>query len=315
MTRDECLAALDPQLAAMADQPSARLADTDLALVRQGAEAMFIARLPPMVQAPQIEVVEGLQGQPPVEVRVHLPVAGAPTRAILHIHGGGMVMGSARAFDGGASAGAQVHQAVIVSVEYRLAPEAPFPGPLLDCVAAWLWLLDNCTRWGLGAGQCLVMGENAGGGLGAALSLYLRDNNLPRPAAQILVFPMLDHLTGQGEAEMTDTRIGWTSGNNQFGWRALLGDQALPTGQSLGHYSPAHAEDFSNLPPTWIGVGTLDLFLDENIAFIQAIAHAHGNAILHTYQGAPHGFQSYPSDVSRRFQADLKAAIAGDWAG
>jgi acetyl esterase len=195
-------------------------------------------------------------------------------------------------------------------VEYRLAPETPHPGPMYDCVAGWNWMLEVAPSWGIAPAQCVIAGDSAGGGLAAATTFYLRDTGGIMPAGQVLVFPMLDYQTGLGEPEHNDTRLGWNAGNNQFGWRALLGDQPVPDGPARAHFSPAHARSFAGLPPTWIGVGTIDLFLDENVAFAAHIARAGGQVTLCTYKGAPHGFQTVPSRVSRQFFVDYKAAFA-----
>lgn len=160
---------------------------------------------------------------------------------------------------------------------------------------------------GLTGKSCVIAGDSSGGGLAAATCFYLRDTGGVMPAGQVLVYPMLDYLTGQNITD--DQRLGWNSMNNQFGWRALLGDQALPEGDQLGHYSPAHALSFEGLPPTWIGVGSIDLFLSENIKFATSLAHVGGEVTLCTYKGAPHGFPSIPSRLANRFDADYVAAF------
>jgi acetyl esterase len=308
VTREEAIALLDPELIAYLDRPVEDLGAIPLPQARLQADANLKAMGGPVVRAPEIIEVKGVLGEPDCEVRVHRPLNIAPRRAVLHVHGGGMVKGSAQALDGRMCDLASMASAVVVSVEYRLAPETPFPGPMLDCVAAWQWMLERAGDWGLTAAQCLMAGDSAGGGLAAATTLYLRDTGAILPAGQVLVYPMLDYLTGQG-SEKTDTRLGWTSANNQFGWRALLGDQDLPTGNTLGHYSPSHAPNLSGLPPTWMGVGTIDLFWKENVAFAARLAQAGREVTLCEYEGAPHGFPSIASGVSRRFYADYVTAF------
>lgn len=309
MTREESLARLDPELIAYLDRPSDDLTALPLPIARAQSNASLQALFGPVKVPPQVHMIEGLHGEPAIEVRVHKPQTTKAKRAVLHVHGGGMVKGSAFALDARMCDLAERLGAIIVSVAYRLAPEAPFPAPLHDCVAAWRWIIAMAPNWGLPMSACLISGDSAGGGLAAATCLYLRDHGQALPAAQILVYPMLDYTTGLGDTSKLDQRLGWNSSNNQFGWRALLGTQPLPCGNALGHYSPFHAVDFSGLPPTWIGVGTIDLFLEENARFATNIARAGGDVTFCTYKGAPHGFQSIPSRVSDRFFKDYGAAF------
>jgi acetyl esterase len=308
MTREESISLLHPELMAFLDRPSEDLALVPLPEAREKANTMARKMAGPVSRCPQVISIPGLFDAPNLEVRVHHPPDATPAKAVLHIHGGGMVKGSAAAFDARVCDIATKLGYVMASVEYRLAPETPYPGPLHDCVAAWLWLVGQVQEWGIMPEHCIITGDSSGGGLAAATSLYLRDTGAKMPSKQVLVFPMLDYLTGRG-SEHSDQRLGWTSSNNQFGWRAYLGDQALPSGEALGHFSPAHAQEFAGLPPTWIGVGTIDLFLEENITFAARTAKAGPEVTLHTYKGAPHAFQSFQSSVSARFWRDYIAAF------
>jgi acetyl esterase len=315
MTREESIELLDPELIAYLERPFDDLNALPLPIARAQADAALRALGGPVKTPPQVVTIKGLDGDPDLEVRVHHPLDGPAKRGILHIHGGGMVKGSAAALDGRMSGLAEMLGAVIASVEYRLAPETPFPGPLHDCVAAWLWLVEQAPTWGLDADKCIISGDSSGGGLAAATCFYLRDMGGVMPAGQVLVYPMLDYQTGIGQTgnepeAVPDQRLGWNSSNNQFGWLALLGQQPLPIGDRLGHYSPSHALTFEGLPPTWIGVGSIDLFLEEDVAFARAIALAGGDVTLCTYKGTPHGFQSIPSRVSTRFYRDYVAAFS-----
>jgi acetyl esterase len=309
MTREESIARLDPELSEYILRPQIDLNLVPLSVGRAQADVSVRALFGPVETPPEVVLIAGSQGEPRLEVRVHRPLNVAPKSAILHVHGGGMVLLSAAALDARMASLADRLGSIIVSVEYRLAPETPFPGPLHDCVAAWHWMISQAENWGLSSAHCLISGDSAGGGLAAATCLYLRDSGGTMPARQILVYPMLDFQTGLGDDSDSDQRLGWNGANNQFGWRALLGDQPLPQGDRLGHYSPAHAVSFAGLPPTWIGVGTIDLFLDENIRFAAALAQADGDVTLCTYKGAPHGFQTIASSVSQRFYRDYCAAF------
>jgi acetyl esterase len=309
MTRDESIALLDPDLFAYLERPSEDLSAIPLSVARAQGDAAVIAMGGVVKRPPEVITVEGLFGAPRVEVRVHHPLQGKPKRAVLHVHGGGMVKGSAGAFDARTCDLANRLEAVVVAVAYRLAPETPFPGALHDCVAAWTWMISQVSDWGLTPASCILTGDSAGGGLAAAATLYLRDTGGVMPAGQVLVYPMLDYQTGLGVDRDQDQRLGWNSANNQFGWRALLGDQALPSGNALGHYSPSHAPSLRDLPPTWIGVGTIDLFLAENVVFASKLALAGCDVTLCTFKGAPHGFQAIPAKISRRFNRDYIAAF------
>ncbi len=310
MTREEAIARLDPALSDYIQRPQIDLNSVPLSIARAQADVSVRALFGAVATPPEVVVIAGLHDEPALEVRVHRPLNAVPKSAILHVHGGGMVKSSASALDARIASLAQELQSIIVSVEYRLAPETLFPGPLHDCLAAWHWMMDEAENWGLAPGLCFISGDSAGGGLAAATCLYLRDSGGTLPARQILVYPMLDFQTGLCEDNDADQRLGWNGSNNQFGWRALLGDQPLPQGERLGHYSPAHALSFAGLPPTWIGVGTIDLFLEESIKFAAALARADNDVTLCTYKGAPHGFQTIPSKVSERFFRDYCAAFA-----
>jgi acetyl esterase len=309
MSRAASVARLDPELAVFGTFEPMDLT----ALPIEQARVLAQARAAWMLEAPDVVpecvAAPGLPGEPDVAVRVHRPPERrAPQMAILHIHGGGMVMGSAEGSDAQCCKLAARLSALVVSVDYRLAPETSFPGALLDCVAAWMWLVDHAALHDIDPKSCVVTGDSAGGGIAAALCLYLRDAELARPAGQVLVFPMLDHRTGAG-LETDDTRVGWNSRNNQFGWASLLGNQPLPEGLALGHYSPARAADLSGLPPCWIGVGALDLFLEENVAYAGRIALAGGEVNLLSVPGAPHSFQTVPSRPGRDFNRAYLAAL------
>src|SRR5438876_347946 len=138
---------------------------------------------------------------------------------------------------------AQRTGSVVVSVDCRLAPEVPFPGPLDDCDAALLWLVKYAADLNVDPQRIAVMGESGGGGLAAALALLVRDRGSATLAAQILVYPMLDYRTGTEEAPLknpTTGEFGWTAQANRFGWSAMRGALDLSE-QLIGYFSPARA--------------------------------------------------------------------------
>jgi acetyl esterase/lipase len=185
-------------------------------------------------------------------VRIHRPREMAVTRAgaVLWIHGGGYVAGSAAMVDRAMRKMAKNVGALVVSVEYRRAPEHPYPAALDDCYAALEWL---AARTDVDVRRIVVAGRSAGGGLAAALSLRCVDTGLVDLAGQVLIYPMLDDRTVR-RSTVAGAR-GWTPEDNEFGWRAYLGCE--PGGEGVSAYAaPARREDLSGLPPTWLGVGT-----------------------------------------------------------
>ncbi|SEJ95440.1 Acetyl esterase/lipase [Sphingobium sp. AP50] len=231
--------------------------------------------------------------------------------AILYIHSGGFVMGNAAMMNGYCARLANEFGVVIANVDYRLAPEAPFPGPLEDCYSGLCWLFEQAAMLNVDPGRIAVMGDSGGGGLAAALCLLARDRGGPQPSAQLLMYPMLDCRTGSPQEPCPNPFTGaflWTRAMNQFGWGAMRGHQEVEAEQ-LGHFSPSLARDFSALPPAFIGVGTLDLFVDECLAYAQHLLRAGVSVELRTYPGCFHGFDRLPGDPSVRFERDLFDAI------
>ena len=262
--------------------------------------------------APEIKVIEGEGGQ--LEVYWYDPSPGTTGRAaLLHVHGGGMVIGSARSMQQGPSGMAAALGIPVASVEYRLAPEAPFPAPQNDCYAALKWLAANADALGVDPARIGITGESAGGGLAAATALMARDLGGPALAAQFLTYPMLDHRTGNDACPYANPVTGefvWTRPHNRFGWEALRGDYAADDARK-GWFSPSLAEDLSGLPPTWIGTGSLDLFLDEDLDYALRLVKAGVPVELHSYPGAIHAFNAMTeAKTAKAFTRDLLGAMA-----
>jgi acetyl esterase len=224
-----------------------------------------------------------------------------------------MVIGSARQMLHGPASLAANLNIPVASVEYRLAPETPFPGPQEDCFAALLWLAANSIELGIDPQRLGVTGESAGGGLAAAVAQMARDRGGPEVAAQILVYPMLDHRVGGARDPWRNRYTGefvWTRDSNQFGWEALRGDYAADDA-SKGWFSPSLADNLADLAPTWIGVGNLDLFFDEDLDYAQRLVAAGVPVELHTYPGAFHGFNLIAdARVSNDFTRDMLGGAA-----
>jgi acetyl esterase/lipase len=249
---------------------------------------------------------------PSVRVCVITPATpGTDRMGILHIHGGGHLFGSPEQSLSLTSVTALQHDCVIVSVDYRLAPETVFPGSLEDCYAALVWMTEQAETLGIHPDHIGLMGDSAGAGLAASLALLARDRNGPHLAFQNLMFPMLDDrtVTEQHPNPVTGEFI-WTREYNRFGWASLLGGE--PGSDEVSPYAaPARATDLTNLPPTWIGVGTLDLFLDEDLEYAQRLIRAGVAVEMNIWPGAYHGFNSDPNArVAQRAREQRQAWIA-----
>lgn len=237
------------------------------------------------------ETVPGWPGDPDVSVAVYRPrteATGLP--AILHLHGGGYVVGNTAAYEPAHRELALALQCVIVSVDYRLAPETVFPGAVHDGYAGLAWLWAQAERLGVDRSRIGVSGESAGGGLAASLALLARDLGEYPLAFQHLTYPMLDDrtCTRPDQNPFTGEFI-WTRESNAFGWRCLLGRQ--PGGEGVSPYAAAaRAADLAGLPPTFIATGALDLFVDENLDYAQRLIRAGVPTEFHVYPGACHGF-------------------------
>lgn len=236
-------------------------------------------------------LIDGAEGTPPVRVAIISPPnAGAGRMGILHIHGGGYVLGSPEQSMPLTRPTVAEQGCVIVSVDYRLAPETPFPGPLEDCYAALVWMAEHAGALGIDPQHIGVMGDSAGAGLAAALALLARDRGGPKLAFQNLMYPMLDDRTvTELDPNPVTGEFAWTRADNRFGWYAFLGIE--PGGEDVSFYAAAaRAENLNGLPPAWIGVGSIDLFLDENIEYARRLLRAGVPVELSVYPGGFHGF-------------------------
>jgi triacylglycerol lipase len=291
--------------------PSFELTEQSLPMIRQGMQDMTALAPEPSGTGVRwrddaVPVPDGRL----IPVRIYAPeaVTGA-LPAILQIHGGGYVMGSHAISHAANMVMAAAVEAVIVAVDYRLAPETRAPGAVEDCYAALCWLATEAPRLGADPTRIAVRGESAGGGLAAALALLARDRGGPAIAHQNLVYPMLDDRTCIRRLPDHLGAFVWTPQANAFGWRALLGVE--PGSEDVPPYSvPARAETLAGLPPAFIAVGALDLFLVEDIDYARRLIEAAVPTELHVYPGAYHGFDVMPdAEPVRRMKRDAVAAL------
>lgn len=208
---------------------------------------------------------------------------------ILHFHGGGMVMGDRFRGVEGALPWVTEHNAVVVSVEYRLAPEYPDPIPLEDCYAALSWLAGNAANLGVDTERLVLTGGSAGGGLAAGVALLARDRDGPPLLGMLLVSPMLDDRDQTISSQQFDGVGRWDRASNRTAWSCLLGDRRGTDDVSL-YSAPARAEHLSGLPPTYLDVGSAEVLRDENVAFANLIWASGGVAELHVWPGGTHAF-------------------------
>jgi len=237
-----------------------------------------------------------------------------PGSAVLYLHGGGMIYGMSELgalYDWFARRYVAESNVPMLLVDYRTAPEFPHPVPVEDCFAALVWLTEQADELGVDPARVAVMGDSAGGGLAAAVCLMARDRGGPAVALQVLIYPMLDDRTARPDPQLVPF-VTWTYDDNITGWQALLGDSVGSDGVTA-YAAPARATDLSLLPPTYIDVGDLDIFRDENITYARRLAEAGTPTELHVHPGCPHAFDGMAPNaaVSRRVIADRVRRLRG----
>jgi acetyl esterase/lipase len=260
------------------------------------AQPPFIWRRPPPEGVQRdLVMVPGAPGDPEVAVRIARPTAPrGPVPAHLWIHGGGYILGTHEADVPRLDQLVSTFGCVAASVEYRLAPETPYPGPLEDCFAALRHLVDHAEDLGIDPTRVTIGGASAGGGLAAGLALLARDRGIAL-VHQHLIYPMLDDRLSTPSSGWTVPV--WTREMNDFGWRAYLGT-LFGTSDVPPYAAASRATDLAGLPPAFVHVGTLDGFLHEDIDYAQRLLAAGVSTELHVYPGAPHGFDSLAAGTS-----------------
>ncbi|WP_106816668.1 alpha/beta hydrolase [Microbacterium timonense] len=208
---------------------------------------------------------------------------------IYHTHGGGMIIGDRFVGLGQILPWIVQHDAVAVTVEYRLAPEFPDPYPVEDCYAGLVWTADHADELGIDPKRLIIAGASAGGGLAAGTALLARDRQGPALAGQVLIYPMLDDRDATVSTAQIDGIGVWDRTSNLTGWSALLGERRGTDDVSI-YAAPARAADLSGLPPAFIDCGSAEVFRDEDVAYATALWHAGVQAELHVWPGGFHGF-------------------------
>jgi len=262
---------------------------------------------PPMA-TPAIEkrLIPAKVGQAPITAYLINSSPRAKRPAILHTHGGGFVSGGAKDMLADLQSLALELDCTILTVDYRLAPETSYVGSMLDNYGALEWLYDEAVALGVDRQKIAVMGESAGGGHAALLALQARDRGKIALVAQILVYPMLDDRT---DTTLTPPApigtVVWNAAKNRFGWQSFLG-QAPATAQVPAQAVPTRYDNLAGLPPTFIGVGSIDLFVDEDIAYARRLIAAGVPTQLQVVPGAFHGFDGIAA--STKLAKDFTAA-------
>ncbi|AUA07942.1 alpha/beta hydrolase fold domain-containing protein [Streptomyces sp. SID8382] len=293
--------------------------DVIIALRAQGNAAVsaFLADVPHDERVARHDhVIQGPTGED-LPVRVYQPRSSTGALpAFMWLHGGGMISGGIDADRPVCERYALDLDCTVVSVDYRLAPEDPYPAGVEDCYAALVWTAQHADELGIDTTRVAVGGESAGAGLAAATALLARDRKSPELVFQALTYPMLDDRNNTPSASEFHAIPSWSRQHNDGAWRAVLGMKA--GGPDVEPYAaPARADDLSALPPTLIQVGELDVFRDEDITYATRLLQAGVPTELHVYPGAYHGWDAVapqaPSSVQMRDErtAALRQALQG----
>jgi acetyl esterase/lipase len=251
-----------------------------------------------------------LPDDPQVPVRTHRAKAATGSLpCVFSIHGGGFVVGSYDMDDFRFESWCTELGVMGVSVDYRLAPEVPYPGPLDDCHRALRWTVDHADQLGIDPTRIGLYGPSAGGGLAAGLALLVRDQAEIPLAFQLLESPMLDDRQQSPSSNLEGLPV-WSKDANQFGWQSYLGDR-YGTAEVPYYAAPARAPDLSGLPPSYVSVTSVDGFRDEDIEYAVRLNRAGVPTELHVYPGAPHGYQMFvDSPVAKQSQRDSDEWLA-----
>jgi acetyl esterase/lipase len=255
--------------------------------------------------------IPGQHDRTRIRLRVYKPKAVAPpTPVLVWLHGGGYVMGRPELDDVCCAEHVRESGITVVSVDYRCAPKHPFPAGLEDSYSALKWVASHSKELGVDAKRIAIGGESAGGGLAASLVQLAHDRQEVKPVFQLLVYPMLDDRTVLRTDVDGSSSVTWNQKSNRFGWESYLGEKC-GAGDVPKYAAPARREDLSGLPPAWIGVGTVDLFHDEDMAYAQRLKGCGVECEVCAVPGAFHGFDIFApqAPIVRDFRKSQISAL------
>lgn len=320
LTYDPAFAqAVAPLLAARAATASPAVHDVQTR--RDRITALYAASFEKLPATPDVEhriyQIKSYDGQPISVYRFWKgpePTVGMATRspAVFHTHGGGTIQGDVNLFVKYLANQVQQTGIQIFSVDYRLSPEHPHPTPEEDSYAGLTWLHEHADEFAVDRSRIATMGESAGGKLALGMSIMARDRHLSPPLAkQILIYPMLDDRNTTPISALEPLAI-WTNDDNITAWTALLGKEVIGTDRVSPYAAPARVSSVEGLPPTYIDVGELDIFRDEDIALAGRLAAANISLEFHVLPGLPHAFEVFAPelDVTKRVMADRMRAYS-----
>ena len=305
------LARLDPELAPVLTALPAELANIHRGTIDALREIM--GARPPQPVSTTVRIEERTLPSPGGDVRVFVygrPASGkqgdARRAGMLWIHGGGYLFGSAE--DDRARCIAENLECNVVSVDYRVAPENPFPAGPEDCYAALLWMVENAAELGIDPARIAIGGASAGGGMAAGLALMLRDRAGPEIALQLLLYPMIDNLHDTPSGQYTNHPV-WNQRTSFNAWEMYL--NGVPGKDASPYAAAARATDLAGLPPAYICVGAEDLFRDEDIDYARRLMEAGVGCELSVYPGLFHGGDSFmpQAAVSQRLERGFLHAL------
>jgi acetyl esterase/lipase len=285
--------------------------DLSAEIVRKFRQSPSMPPLPGPAPQPVERHIPGPPGAPEVRLWVVDPAPAEKSKPVLlHMHGGGFMMPDPWLLPRLQGIATDCH-CVVVSVDYRLAPETRYPGSLEDNYAALKWVHAHAAELGIDRSRIAVGGESAGGGHAASLAIHARDRNEVPIVFQLLIYPGLDDRTGSTRpAPPAVGHFMWNASANRLAWSSLLG---VPAGSSRVPAAavPARVASVAGLPPAWIGVGALDLFVEEDMEYARRLVHAGVATELLVVRGAFHGFDLVVPDAeaSKQFSASWKSAL------
>jgi acetyl esterase/lipase len=275
----------------------------------------LVRLLMPAPKTPDVLVenihIPGQHDRTRIRLRVYKPKSVAPpTPVLVWLHGGGYVMGRPELDDVCCAEHVRESGITVVSVDYRCAPKHPFPAGLEDSYSALKWVASHSQELGVDAKRIAIGGESAGGGLAASLVQLAHDRQEVKPVFQLLVYPMLDDRTVLRTDVDDSSSVTWNQKSNRFGWESYLGEKC-GAGDVPEYAAPARREDLSGLPQAWIGVGTVDLFHDEDMAYAQRLKGCGVECEICAVPGAFHGFDIFApqAPIVRDFRKSQISAL------